>query len=155
MGLGGDPDELRRMARRLREQAGEVEHTAGRVGRAEGVEWVGLSADRFRDRLREHGREIARTRRELVDASSALDHLADELEERQLAIARAMDLVEAELSAARRTVSGFAGGVWDTLTGAERAAERAARGLLDSVTHLPSPGHPDWLDLARRMGGMT
>jgi hypothetical protein len=56
------------------------------------------------------------------------------------------------VSAARHTVGRFAGAVWDTLTGAEKKAEEAARDLLDSVGDLPPPGHPDWLDLARRIG---
>lgn len=153
MTIGGDPEELRRLARQLRRQASEVDDTAARVRRAEGVRWVGLAADRFRERLAQHGREIEQTRGDLVAAAARLDRLADVLEERQRAIARAMAFVEDELDAARRTVTSFAGRVWDTLTAQEKSAEQAARDLLGRIPSLPSPGHPVWVDLARQIGG--
>lgn len=153
MNIGGNPEELRRLARQLRQQAIDVDDTASRVRRAEGVRWVGLAADRFRERLAQHGRDIEQTRRELVAAAASMDHLADVLEERQRAIARAMAFVEDELDSARRTVTSFAGRVWDTLTAGERAAERSARDLLDRVRQLPAPGDPGWLGLARQIGG--
>lgn len=152
MALGGNPEELRTLARRLRTDAGEVGHTATRVRQGQGIHWVGLAAERYRGRLREHGAQIDRTRDEILTAASRLDELADALEERQRAIARAMDLVDDALTSARDTIGRFAGDVWDTLTGAEKAAEETARDLLDSVRELPSPGHPDWVDLARRIG---
>ena len=152
MALGGNPDELRALARRLRTDAGEVEHTATRVRQGQGIHWVGLAAERYRERLREHGTQIDRTRDEILSAAARLDELADTLEERQRAIARAMSLVDDALASARDTVGRFAGEVWDTLTGAEQAAEETARDLLGSVRELPPPGHPDWVDLAKRLG---
>ena len=153
MSIGGSPEELRRLARQLRRQAGEVDDTSARVRRAEGVRWTGLAADRFRERLAQHSKDIERTRGELLAAAAKLDQLADTLEERQRAIARAMAFVEDELDAARRTVTSFAGRLWDTLTAAEKSAEQTARGILDGIAHLPPPGHPGWLDLARQIGG--
>lgn len=152
MALGGDPEQIRHLARRLRTEADDVEHTAARVRAGSGVHWVGAASERYRERLRGHAREIDETRDQLLHAATRLDHLADTLEERQRAIARAMELVDDALGSARRTISNVAGAVWDELTGAEKSAEQAARSLLDSVTQLPAPGHPDWLDLARRVG---
>ncbi len=152
MALGGDPEAIRALARRLRSEASDVELTAARVRRGEGVQWVGLAAERYRQRLREHARDIDETRDAISDAAVRLDGLADTLEERQRAIAHAMNLVEDTLSAARSTVGRFVGAAWDTLTGAEQKAEEAARDLLGSVSQLPPPGHPDWVDLARRIG---
>lgn len=151
--IGGNPEEIRRLARILRTQAERTVDIKDAVARGQGVPWVGLAGDRFRERLANECREMERTRAEILDAASALDRLADELEERQAAIRRAMDFVDGELSKARSTVQRFAGEVWDTLTGAEKSLHSSARRLLDSVDDLPPIGHPDWLDLARRVGG--
>jgi ABC-type transporter Mla subunit MlaD len=151
MAVGGDPEAIRMLARGLRTQAGDVGHTAGRVRSGQGIEWVGLAADRYRERLRERARDIDETREAVLAAAGRLDELADTLEDRQRAIARAAAEVEDALDGARRTVTRFAGAVWDDLSGAEQSAERGARRLLDTVRELPAPGHPDWIDLARRL----
>ena len=139
------------LARSLRTQAGDVQHAAGRVRSGQGIEWVGLAADRYRERLRERAADIEETHAAVLAAAGRLDELADTLEERQRAIARAAAEVEDTLDGARRTLTRFAGSVWDDLTDAEQTAERGARRLLDTVRELPTPGHPDWVDLARRL----
>ena len=151
MAIGGSPENIRQEARRLRRQADDVESTAARVRSGSGVEWVGTASERYRERLRGHAREIEETRQRIVATADRLDELADTLEERQRAIARATELVEDAIGSARRTLGHLAGAVWDELTGAEKEAERAARGLLDTVRDLPAPGHPDWLELAERV----
>ncbi|WP_431838369.1 WXG100 family type VII secretion target [Cellulomonas sp. Y8] len=153
MTAGGDPEAIRQHARRLRATADDVARTGDRVRAGAGVEWVGVAADRYRERLAEHARRVTTARDELLGTAGALDRLADELEARQAAIRRAMQLVEDRLDDARRTVGRLAGVADDVLTAAERAARRAAHGVLGTVAGgLPSPGSPDWPGIADRIG---
>lgn len=155
MTAGGDPEAIRQHARRLRATADDVARTGDRVRAGAGVEWVGVAADRYRERLAEHARRVTTARDELLGTAGALDRLADELEARQAAIRRAMQLVEDRLDDARRTVGRLAGVADDVLTVAEQAARRAAHGVLGTVAGgLPSPGSPDWSGVADRIGRM-
>ena len=153
MTAGGDPEAIRQHARRLRATADDVARTGDRVRAGAGVEWVGIAADRYRERLAEHARLVAAAQDELLGTAGALDRLADELEARQAAIRRAMRFVEDRLDDARRTVGRLAGVADDVLTAAEQAARRAAHGVLGTVAGgLPSPGSPDWSGVADRIG---
>jgi ABC-type transporter Mla subunit MlaD len=153
MGVGGDPEEIRRQARQLRRVAETVSDVSDRVARGQGLPWSGHASDRFRQRLADEGRGLVRSRETVLQAAAELDRLATVLDERQAEIRRAMKFVEDELGRARSTLQRFAGEVWDTLTGAEKAVERAARDVLRHGTNLPPVGHPDWIDAARRFGG--
>ncbi len=153
MTAGGDPEAIRQHARRLRATADDVARTGDRVRAGAGVEWVGVAADRYRERLAEHAQRVTAAQDELLGTAGALDRLADELEARQAAIRRAMQLVEDRLDDARRTLGRLAGVADDVLTAAERAARRAAHGVLGTVAGgLPSPGSPDWSGMADRIG---
>jgi|SRR6478736_1785823 len=153
MTAGGDPETIRQHARRLRATAEAVARTGDRVRAGAGVEWVGVAADRYRERLAEHARRVTAAQDELLGTAGALDRLADELESRQAAIRRAMRFVEDRLDDARRTVGRLAGVADDALTAAEQAARRAAHGVLGTVAGgLPSPGSPDWSGVADRIG---
>ena len=152
MALGGSPEDIRLAARRVRAHAQDVDAVAARVRSGQGVTWVGTAAERYRERLREHARAIETTRGHVDDLAVRLDELAGDLEERQRAVARATDAVEDVLSSARSTLGRLAGVVRDELTDAERQAEDAARAVLDTVREPPPLGHPDWLDVARRLG---
>src|SRR6478736_3636320 len=143
MTAGGDPETIRQHARRLRATAEAVARTGDRVRAGAGVEWVGVAADRYRERLAEHARRVTAAQDELLGTAGALDRLADELESRQAAIRRAMRFVEDRLADAAD----------DALTAAEQAARRAAHGVLGTVAGgLPSPGSPDWSGVADRIG---
>ncbi|MGL5864417.1 MAG: WXG100 family type VII secretion target [Dermatophilaceae bacterium] len=152
MALGGNPERIRDQARRLRSEAGEVEYTGSGVRQGEGVQWVGVAAERYRERLRDHSREIDGVRDAVEVAARRLDELADALEERQREIAQATRVVEDRLSAAKDTIGRFVGAVWDELSDLERDAERAARDVVESLAQLPAPGHPQWLLLAQGSG---
>ncbi|MET0434779.1 MAG: putative T7SS-secreted protein [Cellulomonas sp.] len=153
MTAGGDPEAIRQHARRLRATADDVARTGDRVRAGAGVEWVGVAADRYRERLAEHARRVTAAQDELLGTAGALDRLADELEARQAAIRRAMRFVEDRLDDARRTVGRLAGVADDVLTAAERAARRAAHGVLGTVAGgLPAAGSPDWSGVADRVG---
>ncbi|WP_158374830.1 WXG100 family type VII secretion target [Cellulosimicrobium cellulans] len=153
MTAGGDPEAIRQHARRLRATADDVARTGDRVRAGAGVEWVGVAADRYRERLAEHAQRVTAAQDELLGTAGALDRLADELESRQAAIRRAMRFVEDRLDDARRTVGRLAGVADGLLTGAEQAARRAAHGVLGTVAGgLPTPGSPDWSGVADRIG---
>jgi uncharacterized protein YukE len=153
MTAGGDPEAIRQHARRLRTMAEDVARTGDRVRSGAGIEWVGVAADRYRERLATHGQRVTAAQDEMLGAATALDALADQLEARQAAIRRAMQFVEDRVDDARRTVHRLGGLADDVLSGAERGARDAARTLLGTVAGgLPSPGQPDWTGLADRIG---
>jgi ABC-type transporter Mla subunit MlaD len=152
MALGGDPDDIRDEARRLRRVAASIESEAATVSRGQGVHWHGAAGDRYRERLARHARAIRDGAGEAGDAASELQRLADALEERQAAIRRAMNFVGDLIDSARRTINSMAGEALDALSDAERAAHDQAQRLLSSTRHHPSPGDPAWLDLARKLG---
>ncbi|AEE47359.1 hypothetical protein Celf_3245 [Cellulomonas fimi ATCC 484] len=131
--------------------AADLERTADAVRSGAGIEWVGVAADRYRDRLADHTRQVDEAREELLGTAAALDHLADTLEERQAAIRRAMQLVDDAVDDARRTVTRLAG---DALDDAERAAKRAAQEVLDRARSLPLPGAPEWTSIAKTIGDL-
>ncbi len=147
----GDPEEIRHEACKLRRRAHDVNELAARVASGHGVHWVGVAADRFRERLIEQGQSLRDTEQTIRQAASDLDHLADVLDERQAAIRHAMAEVEDAIDSARSTIARFADSVWDTLTGAEQEAEGAARTVLRHAGSLPPIGHPDWVRLAGRV----
>lgn len=151
MPVGGDPNAIRALARRLRTVATEVDDTGARVLRSQGVEWVGLAADRYRERLADRAREIAGTSESVDDAAARLEELATALEERQAMIAAAMAEVEDRLDGARSFLGRIGGIASDALTSAERTAANQARRLLDTVPEVPPPGHPLWLELSTRL----
>jgi hypothetical protein len=155
MAAAGDPEAIRVHARRVRTMAEDVGRTGDRVTSGAGIAWVGVAADRYRERLAQHGRRVASARDEILHAASVLDRLADELEARQAAIRKAMQFVEDRIADARRTVSRLGGVAEDLLTGGERAARDTARGVLGTVSGgLPPSGAPDWPALADRVGRM-
>jgi uncharacterized protein YukE len=155
MAAGGDPEEIRAHARRLRTAAEGVARTGDRVRAGAGIRWAGVAAERYQARLHEHGRDVTAAQEEMLQAARALDRLAEELEDRQQAIRRAMQLVEDRLDDARRVVGRLGDLADDVLTAAERGARDAARSVLRAVGDvLPAPGAPDWSRLADRVGSL-
>lgn len=135
--------------------AADVDATADRVRAGAGIEWTGVAAERHRERLADHGRQVASARDELLQLAGSLEHLADTLVERQAAIRRATQLVEDAVDGARRTLGRLAGVAEDALTDAERATKRAADGVLDVARRgLPLPGAPEWSGLAKTIGDL-
>lgn len=153
MDIGGSPEEIRAEARRVRGWATALETTSGQVRKGNGVQWVGVAADRYRERLAEHARAVGGSRDEVIDLAQALETLADELEERQAAIRRAAELVEDALDSARSTLGRLGGIARDLLSDGEKAASSAAQRVLDTVGNARPPvGSPIWLDLSRSLG---
>jgi methyl-accepting chemotaxis protein len=145
----GDPDELDRLAARLRQRATEVrEQAAEHVRRGQRAHWVSASAERYRERLT----------RDLAQA----DRVADEID-------RAAAALTAHAREVRETLARIAQAERDTVHWFEHAArtfaERVER-LADHLRHalqppwhgwqyqpgrLPAPGDRQWLDVGRYM----
>lgn len=152
MELGGSPEEIRAVARRVRAWAVSTDAAADRLRSGLGVQWSSTAAERFRDRLVEHTRAVHGSRDELLELARDLEDLADTLEERQAAIRRAAALVEDALDGARRTLGRLWGVAREELSDAERNARRVAEEILDTVGDTPPVGSPDWLELSRKLG---
>lgn len=144
----GEPAEIARQARKLRDQAQVVQELAARVESGHGVRWVGLAGDQFREKLQTESEKLRHSQEAILEAAAALENLAKELEERQAAISRAMREVEDALSSAQATAKRFASSVWDTLTGAEQTVVNQAQRIINSAPVLPAAGDPKWLSLA-------
>lgn len=151
MALGGNPEDLRSLARRLRKQADEVEATATRLKAGQEVQWTGIAAVRFQERLAAHGQELETSRDSVTSAATKADQLADALEERQRAIAAAIDKLNDAANQARSTLNRFAGAVWEDLTNLEQANQRKAEHLLDELKDPPALGDPHWIDIAKEL----
>jgi ABC-type transporter Mla subunit MlaD len=150
--LGGDPDEIRGLANMVRGYAADVAVAGRALADTAQIEWTGPAADRFHRRLDEQQADVADVRSTLMDAADALDRLANTLQARQEAIRRAMDAVNGMLSDAGDVLGGLADKALDVLSLGQREAADRARDLLDGVGSLPPLGHPDWLDVAARIG---
>ncbi|MBP6995075.1 MAG: hypothetical protein KBB39_02925 [Phycicoccus sp.] len=151
MTLGGDPRDLRDLARGLRRAADEIDDVQRRVALAQGVLWRGPAADRFLAEVRGHGPRIERSSEATRAAAASLEALAIALEVRQAAIQAAMAAVESQLAQARHTIASGAAQAQDTVTDLERTLIDRAKQALERVGPLPLPGHPDWLLLADRL----
>lgn len=133
--------------------AEDVGRTGERVRSGAGIEWVGVAAERYRQRLADHGRDVANAQDEMLQAARALDVLADELEARQAAIRRAMQFVEDRVAEARQVVNRLGDFADDVLTVAERSTRDAASAVLSVAGRgLPNPGAPGWSDVAQHIG---
>ncbi|HRC13325.1 MAG TPA: hypothetical protein PLX68_10655 [Dermatophilaceae bacterium] len=120
--------------------------------RGHGIQWHGLAAERFRDRLAASSRDVDDVATSMREAAVKLDQLADALEERQAAIRQAMNWVTDMVEGAKRKLNSLAGEAADRLSDAERAVQEQARRVLSTASAAPHPGDPQWLDLARRLG---
>ena len=152
MALGGDPDRLRDLAHDLRREAGAVTDVRARVLAGDRHTWNGPAGERFRERLAEHSLQLQRSSELFDEAAARMTDLADNLEERQRAIAIAASKVQNAIEDARSTLNRFAGMAWDALTDRETGIVRGAQNVLGGIGELPAPGSPEWTAVARRMG---
>lgn len=134
----GDPEEIRRVARRARVLAVELREDAGRTASLAQVEWVSDEADRWRGELEG---TVANVQRD-ADAAEAF---ADALFEHAEAVERTL----ASIAAARQA---FLSRVDDARRVLERAAEEVgeaalaqARAVVSRASRMPGPTSLDWL----------
>jgi acyl-CoA reductase-like NAD-dependent aldehyde dehydrogenase len=151
--IGGDPTRLEDLARGVRRLGAQVGLAADHIRHTEQVEWVSTAAGEFRDRLRSHADWVERCRDDIARAAVLLDELAQTLRERQAAIRAAESFVRGLLEAARETIDALVGIPTDALDVDQRQSLARAHGVVETVPSLPHRGAPEWLDLARRVGG--
>lgn len=153
--IGGDPEELRALAARVRRWSTELDETASAVAAGAGIEWRGTAAERYRDRLAAHALAVAAARDEVDELAGSLGDLADALAERQASIRRAEAVVVGLVEDARRTADRLRHVAEDVLTFGERAARDTAENVLRTVVAFPLPGEPAWEGLAKQLGTVT
>ena len=158
MAFYGDPAELERLARQVRDHAREVRERAARAtAAAHAARWHSVARERFIAEVDDRARRLER-------AAGQLEEAADRLDEQTRAVRDRLD----EIRAAQVAVVGW---VLEAKAEVERAA---ARGLSSVVVagklssgrvpgsaglrfpELPAPGHLGWLEVAGslRRGGV-
>lgn len=131
MSFYGEPDELERLARRVRGHALEVRQRAGRArAAAHAARWHSVARERFIAEVEE------RVRR-LEGAADLLGQAADRFDEQAAAVREA----QVEIRAARGAVLGW-------LVEAGAAVERELTG---GLPELPPPGDRGWLEVAEAL----
>jgi ABC-type transporter Mla subunit MlaD len=150
--LYGDPEELDRLANRLRSQADAVRyHAEDQVRRAAAANWVSTAAQAFRDELARKRRDADRAAESLEQAATALQTHAQEVRQLVARIARIEQDVTDWFSRKAHEVVDAVGSV----------VRRIAHGDLPwsgwpyTPQSLPPPGDKDWLhvgDFMRRQG---
>ena len=155
----GDPSELERLARQVRNHAQEVRERAVRArAAADAARWHSVARERFIAEVDNRSRHLER-------AASQLDEAADRLDEQARAVREAL----AEIRAAQAAVLGW---INDAKAEVERAAARGLTAVVVAgvelasvripgstgmrLPALPAPGDRDWLDVADglRRGGV-
>ncbi|MDP3889800.1 putative T7SS-secreted protein [Nocardioides sp.] len=132
----GDTTEIRRLARRLRDQADEIRDDARALQRrATDVPWQGRAATSMRQRAEQRCLALRRTATAHDRAAAALEAHATEVERRKELIAEVEKRVRSAVTAARDRIGAMADGLPDPVDE-----------LLDRFVP-PRPGHQDWLDV--------
>ncbi len=136
----GDPEDVRRAARRARSIAEELRRDAGETARLAEVPWRSTEADRWRNELED---SVASIRR---DAETA-DALADALHAHAAACEATLATIAAARASFLQRVDEARGVLARAAEGATTVAVDQARGLVERARHLPAPTSLDWLNL--------
>lgn len=149
----GDPDELRRLAARMRERAGDLYAEAERLAAAaDGTPWVSAAGDRMRQRARERAGELRSTARDYIEAAERLVAHAAEVERLLDLIAdierRVRGLIAAAADRVAAAARDLAEGVIDFFTDDDHADRR----LVAFAT--PPSGDRAWLEVPDRLPGV-
>ncbi len=130
MAIGGDPQDLRETARRMRGWADDVDADADAAYRALGVEWKSVAADAYREKLDDRRRDAIAVADSIREAARKVDALADTLEDRQRTLTDLLEKAGKTLEDAQRAV---AEGAEDLLEGAQNLADDALEAGKDLV----------------------
>jgi ABC-type transporter Mla subunit MlaD len=142
MAIGGDPQDLRDTARRMRGWAGDVDADASAALSALSVDWKSTAADAYREKLDDRRRDAAAVADSIREAAARLDELANTLEERQKALHDLLEKAGKTIEDAQRAV---AEGAEDLLAGAQ--------GLADDVLQAGNDLLEDGKNLAGKLTG--
>ena len=124
--IGGNPDDFRAAARRVRDSGDEVTRSTEAVLARGGPRWHSTAGRAYQGFLEDVLRTAAHASQVVDLYASSLDRLADGLEERQRAIAALLEQADATWDDARRMV---AEGADDLMDGARRLADGAVDGI--------------------------
>lgn len=130
MGIGGDPQDIRAIARRIQLWANGVDDDAASVLRAKQIDWRSTAASSFLDKIETRHTQTVAVADSMREAADAIDHLADVLEDRQDAL---MDLLEQAGKTIADAEQMVRDGVTDLLGGVESLANEAKEKAEDLV----------------------
>ena len=130
MAIGGDPQDLRDTARRMRGWADDVDADAASALSALSVDWKSTAADAYRDKLDARRRDATAVADQIREAATKVDELADTLEDRQKTLDDLLAKAGKTLEDAQRAV---AEGADDLLAGAQNLADDALEAGKDLV----------------------
>lgn len=117
MAIGGDPDDLRRLATRLRTRADTLSTRATSMdNHLDEVHWSSDAASSYRARLRDDVSAVEDVVVRLDELAADLDDLANTLEERQRLVGL---LLDAGIETAREAAEAVADGVHDGVQAVE------------------------------------
>jgi len=162
----GNPEEIRRLATRVRTEADLTRADAGRGGQADAIEWKSLAAQRYRTQLTDALRQARSAAGELDELSAALTRHAAAVQERLDQIAAAERWLRSQADRAAKEVRDLAGdvvdGVSDLVSGGVDWVQRHTKDLevdlrqraddLNRDVQRLSGGDAAWLDAARSRG---
>jgi phytoene dehydrogenase-like protein len=112
----GDTTVIRALARRMREQGGEIRAEADSlVGRIDAVRWTGLAADAMRGLGRDHAADLRLCATLHADAADALDRHAREVDRLEELIASIEHRALSALGSARHVLGGVAHALSDVV----------------------------------------
>lgn len=153
----GDPEELERLARRLRTRAGLVrESAADQVRAGERAHWVSAAGQAYRQVAARDGRDVEAAAERLEAAAAVLARHAEVVRERIAAIAGAEAAVRSWLGDRLRQAEAARDLVARTVTGeldavVRQLAQDPWAGLPFDPRRLPGPGEAGWLDVHRML----
>lgn len=151
-GLYGDPDELDRLAGRLRSRAGEVrEQTADHERRGRSARWVSVSAQSYRDRVAQDRVRADRVADDLDRVADTVVAHAQEVRELLALIARIEDEVTGWFETAAQRLRDYAPLAGGPLLKA--AVEAPWAGWPFQPGNLPASGDRKWLEVGEFMRG--
>jgi uncharacterized protein YukE len=140
MGIGGDPQDVRAVARRIRSWADEVDDDATSVRQAKQIDWKSTAASSFVAKIETRYDEVTAVAESMRDAADAVDHLADVLEDRQDTLNDLLEKAGKTLADAedmvRDGVTDLIGGVTSLADEARKKAEDLKDGLVDGGKKL-------------------
>lgn len=122
MNLGGDPQDLRDLARRIRTWADSVDDDAANVFKVTGVEWESTAATGFADMLKAKHKDTGEVAVSMREAAEKLDDLANTLEDRQQTLNNLLAAAGKTIEDAEEMVRD---GATDLLDGAKSLADDA------------------------------
>jgi hypothetical protein len=158
----GNPEEIRRLARRVRTEAELTSAEAERGGNADAIEWKSLAAQRYRTQLADALGQAKAAVGELDELSDALMRHAAAVQERLDEIAAAERWLRGQAHQAANEVRDLVAGVSHVVSESvdwlqrhtdliQVDASRRADELGRDVQRLPG-GDLGWLDAARTHG---